>query len=243
VRVAVTGTNAAGSTTAVSAPTAVVQRPKLYPTEGPWINNGANQTFVGKPLSASDGTWFGADPISLSIEWQRCVEHDFPGYYAAARGCVDIPGATASGYTPTEADRGLFLRKVVTATNADGSWRIESNGVGPVTTFGGPIYIANRPTYEAGACAAVGCSSTVVPNPNGNWYSSDWTPLAPLAIQWARCTGELWTTCTDIAGATDATYTVQRADVGSYLRARVTATNDVGSTSIYTDAPLGPVTG
>lgn len=53
-----------------------------------------------------------------------------------------------------------------------------------------------------------------------------WTTSHPVtttyAYQWQRCvTG----TCSDIAGATAATYTVQAADVGNKLRVKVTGTD------------------
>ena len=66
-----------------------------------------------------------------------------------------------------------------------------------------------------------------------------WTGTAPItfAYQWRRCNGA-GAGCSDIAGATAATYLVASADVASTLRVRVTATN--GSTaSAYSNAVLG----
>lgn len=60
---------------------------------------------------------------------------------------------------------------------------------------------------------------------NGTWGNA---PSA-YAYQWQDCdpTG---TTCTNIAGATGAAYTVQPTDVGETVRVQVTATNRFGST-------------
>jgi hypothetical protein len=59
----------------------------------------------------------------------------------------------------------------------------------------------------------------------GTW--SDKT--AKTAIQWQRCDAS-GASCADISGATQSTYTVADADVGSTLRVEVTATNRFGST-------------
>ncbi len=62
-------------------------------------------------------------------------------------------------------------------------------------------------------------------------YAGTWTGTAPIsyAFQWQRCPAS-GGSCASIPGATAATYTVQAADVGSVLRARVTAANLAGST-------------
>jgi len=67
----------------------------------------------GKPLSAAAGTWSGTAPISYAYQWQRCD--------AAGGGCVQLPSATTTTYTPTGAVVGSTLRVVVTASNSAGS--------------------------------------------------------------------------------------------------------------------------
>src|ERR1700754_1243634 len=58
--------------------------------------------------------------------------------------------------------------------------------------------------------------------------SATWTADTdvPLTVKWAwqRC-AKPTTSCTSIAGATGSTYIVQAADVGFYLRVRLTLTN------------------
>jgi hypothetical protein len=61
----------------------------------------------------------------------------------------------------------------------------------------------------------------------GTWGNAPGT----YAYQWQDC-DSVGATCTDIAGATGATYVVEPADVGRFLRVRVTATNRFGSTVI-----------
>lgn len=70
-----------------------------------------------------------------------------------------------------------------------------------------------------------------------------WTGPSPITYryQWLRCNRN-GNGCNPISGATNQTYTLRGADVGSTLRARVTATNPDGSTSA-TSAPTAVVTG
>jgi hypothetical protein len=62
-----------------------------------------------------------------------------------------------------------------------------------------------------------------------------------FATQWFRCETEVPElvfakpdSCAEISGATSGTYTPVEADVSKYISARLTATNSVGSTSIWT---------
>jgi len=64
-------------------------------------------------LSAAAGTWSGTPPISYAYQWQRCD--------ASGDGCVELPSASGTTYTPTAADVGNTLRVVVTASNGAGS--------------------------------------------------------------------------------------------------------------------------
>ena len=73
--------------------------------------------------------------------------------------------------------------------------------------------------------AAVG---GVLTTSDGTWAGA--VPMA-YAYEWLRCDSTGWA-CAPILGATSSTYLVSAADVGSRLRARVTATNALG----YADA-------
>jgi hypothetical protein len=111
VRVVVTATNADGSASANSAPSAIVSA-----TGAP--TNTAKPTISGTPavgelLTANNGTWTGG-ASSFTYQWQRC-----PAGTTAA--CVDISGATSKTYTVRTADVGSALRVNVTARNASGS--------------------------------------------------------------------------------------------------------------------------
>jgi hypothetical protein len=62
--------------------------------------------FVGETLTSIETQWSGAP--TLTRQWRRCA--------ADGSACVDIPGATATTYTPAPEDVGHTLRTHVTAT-------------------------------------------------------------------------------------------------------------------------------
>ena len=68
---------------------------------------------VGQTLTAQQGEWRGAEPITYAFQWRRCN--------AEGAACVNIAGATARTYVVTAADVGSRLRVRVTATNRAGS--------------------------------------------------------------------------------------------------------------------------
>ncbi|MFT4049651.1 MAG: hypothetical protein QM648_07405 [Solirubrobacterales bacterium] len=83
---------------------------------------------VGKPLTTTNGSWDTLhDPLPLTFEyvWQRCSD-------AAATDCSPISGGAAASYTLVEADRGAYIRSVVTAGNDDDDASQPADPVGPV---------------------------------------------------------------------------------------------------------------
>jgi Ig domain of plant-specific actin-binding protein len=203
----------------------------LVSDEGPATSTGAGPT-VGAPgggvahdgetLSADPGTWNGTGTLTYAYQWQRCD--------ANGANCVDIPGATASHYTPTGADVGHTVRVVVTATNEAGTSTPTAST--PVAIKASSAPVSATPPVLSGP-AAQGHPLTADP---GNWSVPG---PATYTYQWQRCDAN-GANCVDIAGATDDTYTPSAADVGHTLRAEITATNDAGATSTTT-TPSAPV--
>jgi hypothetical protein len=131
IRFAVTATNAGGSTTAQSPPTAIVKRPPLN-SGAPAITGTPTQ---GWTLTVTDGSWTN-NPTSLTRKWRRCD--------SAGGACVDIAAATDPTYMSTEGDVASTIRAVVTASNAEGSTSVASAPtpvIAPVDTVTPPSVI------------------------------------------------------------------------------------------------------
>ena len=113
LRVVVTATNSAGTNSRNSPLTAVI---KAAATNAP-VNTArpgiTGSAIEGNTLTASNGTWNGAAPITYAYQWVRCD--------AVGALCHNITDAKGQTYSPTSLDVGNTLRVVVTATNANGT--------------------------------------------------------------------------------------------------------------------------
>ncbi len=120
----VTASNSHGSASATSSQTAAVAGIAPANTALPTISGTAKD---GETLTASNGTWTGADPISISYQWRRCD--------ASGANCSDISGAGSGTYTLVGADDGSTIRVVVTASNAYGSASATSSQTAAVSSI------------------------------------------------------------------------------------------------------------
>jgi len=118
MRVTVTARNASGSASATSNATAVVHTPGTNPVVStrPSISGTPQE---GATLTASPGTWSGAQPISFAYQWLRCD--------ASGGACAAISGSTGQAYNTTAADVTHTLRVRVTARNNRGSNTADSD--------------------------------------------------------------------------------------------------------------------
>jgi hypothetical protein len=209
IRVAVTASNAAGSTLASSSQTQVVAPPPAPPTNTslPTISG---TTQDGQTLSGSTGTWSGTPPFTYAYQWRRCD--------TAGTNCVDVTGATGKTYALGPADVGKTIRVAVTATNRGGSTTATSDPT---------AVVAAAPPVNTSPPAIAGTAQ------QGQTLSAStgtWSGTAPFtyAYQWRRCdTGGGG--CADIASATTTTYTLVAADLGTTIRVAVTGSNSAGS--------------
>ncbi|MFL5929771.1 MAG: DNRLRE domain-containing protein, partial [Gaiellaceae bacterium] len=207
VRVAVTGTNAAGSSSSSSAATAAVVAAPPANTAVPAISGTARD---GQTLTAATGTWSGTPPITYAYQWRRCDPVD--------AACEDIAGATSPTYVVTAADVDWTIIVLVSASNAAGSSSASSDETA-VVAAAPPVNTA-LPTVSGTAQ-----DGQTLTTSTGTWSG---TPPITYAYQWRRCTSA-GASCTDIAGATNPSYTVAASDAGSTLRAAITASNAAGS--------------
>jgi hypothetical protein len=113
LRVAVTASNSAGASGAVSsAQTPVVPTPPpMAPPSNITPPEVSGTAAVGHTLSASTGTW-SESPTKYTYEWQRCD--------SAGANCGLIAGATNSTYALASGDAGFTVRVAVTASNSLG---------------------------------------------------------------------------------------------------------------------------
>lgn len=100
--VALQGANALARVTSGEMPVSTAA-PAITPTVG---------VIPGTALNVSNGTW-NPTPTSYTYQWQRCTQN-------VASSCTNIAGATASAYTATTADNGVYLRAGVSGSNASG---------------------------------------------------------------------------------------------------------------------------
>jgi hypothetical protein len=170
---------------------------------------------VGETVTAGNGSWANS-PTAYAYQWQRCG--------SGGGSCADIAGATAKSYKLTSAEVGRTVRVLVTASNADGKDTANSHPSPVISDSSAPRNTV-RPTISG--TAQVGQAMTVS---NGTWTGG----ATSFTFQWQRCdlNGQA---CLNIAGATSRTYGVRADDVGSTLRANVTAHNAAGRTTVNTD--------
>jgi IPT/TIG domain len=205
----VTATNAAGSTSATTSLTALIEGILPKNTALPSIS-GLLQD--GGLLSVASGSWSGSEPISYAYQWQLCD--------ALGEACEDLAGATGSGLKLDPSEIGKTLAVVVTATNAAGSTSATSS----VTSLIEGILPKNTSLPSISGLLEDGQLLSVS---NGSWEGS--TPLS-YAYQWQLC-NSAGKECKNLGGATGSGLKLEPADVGKTLALVVTATNPAGSTS------------
>jgi hypothetical protein len=166
---------------------------------------------VGQTLTATSGTWSGS-PTSFDYRWQHCDQ--------AGSSCSDIPGATASTYTLTDADAANGIRVAVTAHNSAGS----GTTVSAVTPL---VSASTAPTNTAlPSVSGTAQSGQTLTASTGTWSGAP----TSFSFQWQRCNAT-GTGCVAIAGASSGSYQLGSGDLGSTIRVAVTATNAFGSTT------------
>jgi len=127
-----TGTNADGSSQAASPASAVILADPPVNTTTPILTGTAQD---GQPLGLNSGTWTGLATITYTYQWQITPD--------GGATWTDIPGATATTYTPPAGSAGKQVRVVETGTNADGS----SQAASPASA----VILAKPPAPTAGS--------------------------------------------------------------------------------------------
>jgi hypothetical protein len=144
LRVHVIASNADGSSSATSAPSARISQSSDAPksVSPPTISGDVS---VGSTLTAEPGGWSGAQPMTFKYQWRVCG--------ANGNSCHDVDGATGSTYQVRSADVGNTIRVNVQATNASGTGNESSAPTVRVATTPAPPP-TGCPKLAAGALAA-----------------------------------------------------------------------------------------
>ena len=173
----------------------------------------------GQLLQSSPGVWKGTPPFSYEYEWESCLKSR----------CTTIPGASQPTYRATTSEIGEKLRSIVTARNATGVASSRSAATAKVSA--GPPVNLTAPAITGEPI--VGQQLTAG---TGDWAG---TPPFSYSYEWQSCS-ELTGECSEIAGATEPTYTVGPLEVADGFRVLVKASNTEGSATA-TSAETGIV--
>ena len=179
------------------------------------------------------------------VTWQW-----YKGTSNTASSCnTPIEGETGSTLTVTAALKGCY---VVAKANGGYGEQKPYYAVGPVSVAGQvELYDVQFEGSPATNGVHVGDTlKTKVRKKDGsNYHYIDRTDNVTYQWQYANSSSSYDSAYTDIPGATKATYTVDAAYAGKYLRVKVTSENTVSSTQKKSSyggtqsvAPLGPVT-
>jgi hypothetical protein len=207
LRAVVTATNAEGTGSATTAPSAKIAATAPKKKKGPAITGTAQD---GQLLSAAPGTWLGTGPVSFAYQWESCK----------GAACTPIAGATHPSYRATTAELGRKLRVLLTATNVAGSGKATSRP-SPAVMQGAPVNV--DPPSVSGLPIV---EQTLTADP-GTWGGTG--PIT-YTYQWRGCPllgGE----CEDISGANEPTYTVGPLQITNSIDVVVTAHSALGSSS------------
>jgi hypothetical protein len=214
LRVIVTATNTAGSTSATSEPTSLVSALLPSNTGLPSI---AGLLQDGGTLSALTGSWSGTGPLSYSYQWQLCN--------ASGASCEAISSASASTLALLAGEVGSTVRVVVTASNGAGSTSASSEATNPVKAL--------LPSNTAlPSITGILQDGGLLSSTTGGWSGTG--PLS-YSYQWQLCNAA-GTACKGLAEAVTSTLSLLTGEIGSTLRVVVTATNSGGSTSATSEA-------
>jgi hypothetical protein len=167
----------------------------------------------GSILTASAASTAGNPTPSRSWQWER---NGSP-----------ISGATSATYTLQAADVGATLTVVQSETNTFGSDSAESAATGVISAGNSAPVISGVPTISGTATDGQTLTATAA-SVSGN-------PTPTRTWQWKRGGA-------NISGATNSTYVLQAADIGSTITVEQTETNVAGSDSA-TSAATATVTG
>jgi hypothetical protein len=199
LKLQVTGSNAVGSTVAVSRRTDVVLPVGApAPLNQPSIPLGRpTAASVGEVLTATPASWINEPTVTK--RWRRCDP-------STARACTWIPGAEGNVYIVSGDDIGYRLEYAEVGTNDRGSAEAKASA--------GVIAKSARPSAAGSIHLLTG------PNRLGSTLTAPtltWTGTTTVTSRWVRCPRS-GADCVDIPDANERSYQLTAADVGQRVR-------------------------
>ncbi|MBN1607696.1 MAG: hypothetical protein JW940_13750 [Polyangiaceae bacterium] len=178
--------------------------------------------FSGEALSSDGGLW-DETAWGVDAQWLRCDED--------GDNCQDILDGPPYFYYPlVPEDVGSRIKVRATASNNQGTTDADS----PLSAVVGEP----RPPVSLGPAAVIadGDGSAHV----GEWLYVDpgpWQGAEPLGFdyQWFSCVDD---DCTELEGITDSAYMPTSTDAGKSFKVRITATNDVGTETVWAESDV-----
>lgn len=196
---------------------------------------GPDPPRVGDVLTAIDGQWSGAQPMTFTYTWWSCLN-----LTCTRRG-------VAKAYIPTQADIGRQLEVEVAAHNAFGSAGKMSNRTQPVQPGpGNQPYQISKPVIQGPSPPHVG---DVLTTTDGEWGGD---PPITFTYQWYSCLNlnqaespSIPLDCTAV-GTSAKTYIPTQSDIGGQISVMVAAHNPwappqgIGSDAANATLPVEP---
>ena len=219
----ITGNDAASFTSlAVTNNSTHVTAPGTPPTPSAVAGDGQATVTVAAPTS-------GGTPTSLTVA-------ALPQVGGVTKTC-SITGASGTcvvnGLT-----NGTAYTFTSTATNVSGS----AGGTSAASSPSSSVTPSAVPIAPIAVSTAAPTGTPITGSTLTSAVAFSGTPTPTLTYVWQRCTSALATTCSEIAGETNATYVVTTADEGSFLRTVVTATNTEAPSGVVGTSAVVPVT-
>ena len=204
------------------------QVPNTPATGAPTISGTAQ---VGETLTAGTSGIADADgltKVSYSYQW---VAND---------GTADsgITGATASTYALVADDEGKTIKVRVSFTDDAGNDESLTSAATEAVSFAVQQQVANYPTTGAPAITGTVQVGETLTADTSSIADADGLSGATFSYQWVANDGS---SDTDIADATDSTYTLIAADEGKTIKVRVSFTDDADNNVSLTSAATGAV--
>ena len=223
VRVSFTDRGGYAESLTSAATAAVDAAPNSPATRAPTITGTAQ---VGQTLTADISAIADADGlanVSYSYQW---VAND-------GTADTDITGATASTYTLAADDEGKTIKVRVSFT--------DDAGYGETLTSAATAAVDAAPNSPATGAPTITGTAQVGQTLTADISAiadADGLDTASYSYQWIANDG---TSDTDIAGATDSTYTLVAADEGKTIKVRMSFTDDAGNEETLTSAATAAV--